>query len=145
MKVFFVFDLRKEIISLYKDNQLVLFDILKQIYCLDQSEILYGYNLLNQLVNKVDKEKIDREIFIKFHRNIPYSKDGNVHYFNNLYRNEVSRMMVSRSFIKVELEQTNCTFLEILAKYSTNYFVCDFDNFDYFFLNDKVNKCTCIS
>ena len=145
MKVFFVFDIKSEFVSLYKDNQLILFDILRQIYCLDRNDVLYGYNLLNQLVKNIDKDVIDREIFIKYHRNIPYSKDGNVHYYNNLYRDEVSRMIVSKRFIKIELEQKKSTFFEIINKYSSNYFVCDFDNLDYFFLKDKVKTHFCYS
>ena len=36
MKVYFIFDIKKEYINLYKDNERVLYNILKQIYYLEK-------------------------------------------------------------------------------------------------------------
>ena len=68
MKVYFIFDVKKEFISLYQNNERVLFNILRQIYYLDKEEVAYGYNLFCQLVNRIEKEELDRRIFLKFHQ-----------------------------------------------------------------------------
>lgn len=139
MKVYFIFDIKKEFVSLYHENEKVLFDILRQIYYLDSSEITYGYTLLNQLINKINKNYIDQKIYIKYHQYIPYSKKNMTHYINNMCRDEISRLVVKNSYIKLEQEKTNSTFFEVLKNYSNNYFACDFKNRDFFFLSDKNN------
>lgn len=140
MKVYFIFDIKKEFISLYKGNERVLYNILKGIYYLDYDEAAIGKNMLNQLVNNINKFSLDKHLFVKYHQDIPYSKRGDTHYLNNLYKDEISRLTVRNNYIKVEIEQKTTSFFEILNKYNPNYFVCEFKQQDYFFLKDKV-KC----
>lgn len=137
MKVYFIFDVKEQFISLYQNNYRVLYNILRQIYYLDREEVNYAYTLFRQLVNTIDKNTMDRDIFLKLHRDIPYSKRGNVHYINNLYKDEVSRLTIKKSYIRLETEQLNSSFFEVLKKYSSNYFVCDFKNYNYFFLSSS--------
>ena len=135
MRVYFIFSLKNEFVNLYKDNKYVLFSILKQIYYLDNYEINYGYNLFSQLINRIDKTDLDRYLYLKLHQNIPYSKRDNIHIYNNLYRDEISRLVVKNSYIKIETEQANSTFFDILKKYDKNYFVCEFRYQECFFLS----------
>lgn len=136
MKVYFIFDVKEQFISLYQNNYRVLYNILRQIYYLDKEEVNYAYTLFRQLTNVIDKNVIDRDIFLKCHKDIPYSKRGNIHYINNLYKDEVSRLTIRKSYIKLEAEQLNSSFFELLKKYSNNFFVCDFKNQNYYFLNN---------
>ena len=136
MKVYYIFRIKKEFVNLYKDTPSILFNILRNIYYLDKTEVDYGYNLLKQLTIPFEKNNLDRELFIKLHQDIPYSKRKNVHYMNNLYRNEVSRLIVNNSYLKLEVEQNFSTFFDILYKKMDNLFVCAFKNTDFFFLDD---------
>ena len=45
MKVYFIFEVKEEFKKLYKGNERILFSILRQLYYLDKSELMYGYNL----------------------------------------------------------------------------------------------------
>ena len=135
MKVYFIFDIKEEFIKLYTGNEYVLYSILKQIYYLDKNDLSFGYNLFNQLTNKINKQELDKKLFIQFHQDIPYSKKGQTHYINNLYKDEISRLIIKRSYIKLESEQNFSTFFSILKKFSNNFFVCNFSDPDYFFLN----------
>lgn len=137
MKVYFIFDVKDEFIKLYTGNERVLFSILKQIYYLEKEEVIFGYNLFSQLTNPINKTEIDRQIFIQFHQDIPYSKKGQVHYINNLYKDEISRLIIKKSYIRLESEQDFSTFFSILKNFSSNYFVCNFQEPDYFFLNNN--------
>lgn len=137
MKVYFIFDLKEEFKKLYVGNERVLFSVLKQIYYLDKGELSFGYNLFAQLTNPIKKTEIDRKIFLKFHQDIPYSKRDQIHYINNLYKDEISRLEVKRSYIKLESEQSFTTFFSILKNFSNNYFVCEFNRQDYFFLTEE--------
>lgn len=136
MKTYYIFQIKKEFISLYKETPSTLFHILRSIYYLDKTEVEYGYNLFNQLIIPMNKNKIDRDIFIKFHQDIPYSKRKETHYINNLYRNEISRLTINNSYCKLEIEQNFSTFFDILKEELENLFVCSFQKTDFFFLND---------
>lgn len=135
MKVYFIFNIKEEFIKLYTGNEYVLYSILKQIYYLDKNDLSFGYNLFNQLTNKINKQELDKKLFIQFHQDIPYSKKGQTHYINNLYKDEISRLIIKRSYIKLESEQNFSTFFSILKNFSNNFFVCNFSDPDYFFLN----------
>ena len=137
MKVYFIFEMKDEFINLYRGNERVLYNILRHIYYLDSEEVQYGYNLFSQLTKTINKEEVDRKIFLRYHQDIPYSKRGDVHFINNLYRDEVSRLIVKKSYIRLEMEQENSSFFEILKSFSNNYFVCCFKYQDYFFLSDE--------
>lgn len=137
MKVYYIFRIKKEFVNLYRDSPSILFNILKSIYYLDRTEVDYGYNLFNQLIIPFDNNSLDRKIFIKFHQDIPYSKRKNIHYINNLYRNEVSRLIINKSYIKLEIEQNFSTFFKILNTELDNLFVCSFKKVDFFFLDEK--------
>ena len=134
MKVYYIFKLKNEFIDLYKDTPSVLYNILRSIYYLDKEEVDYGYHLFKQLTLPIEKNKLDRELFIKLHKDIPYSKRQDIHYINNLYNNEISRLIVSKCYLKLEVEQNFSTFFKILSNEYKNLFVCSFNKCDFFFL-----------
>ena len=142
MRVYFIFDIKEEFINLYRGNERILFNILKQIYYLEKEEAEYGYHLFKQLINPIEKSKIDRTLFLKLHQDIPYSKRGDIHYYNNLYKDEISRLTVKYSYIKIEAEQLASSFFSYLNLLNPRFFVCEFRYQDYFFLQDSIEKET---
>ena len=144
MKRYYMFQIKKEFQSLYSDSPSILCNILKNIYYLDKTEVEYGYNLFHQLILPIEKNEVDRRLFIKFHQDIPYSKRKDIHYINNLYRNEISRLMINKSYCRLEIEQNFSTFFPILQKELGNLFVCSFEKTDFFFLNDYLEKISIV-
>ncbi|MBR2248353.1 MAG: sporulation inhibitor of replication protein SirA [Bacilli bacterium] len=136
MRVYFIFSIKLEFINLYYNNKNILYSILKQIYYLDSNELKYGYNIFNQLINDIDKNDLDKFLYVKLHRNIPYSKRNHTHIYNNLYKDEVSKLIVKRSYIKLETENNYSSFFKYLKEYNSSLFVCDFKNQNYFFIKD---------
>ena len=112
MKVYYAFKLKSEFINLYKDNPSVLFNILKSIYYLDRTEVDYGYNLFKQLILPINKNYLDRHLYVRLHKDIPYLKRDNIHCINNLYKDEVSRLIINNFYIKLELDQDFSSFFE---------------------------------
>ena len=136
MKVYYIFKIKEEFIKLYNDTPSVLYNILKTIFYLDKQEVEYGYNLFTQLIIPFKKDDFDRKLFIDLHQDIPYSKRKNVHYINNLYLNEVSRLVVCNYYLKLEVEQNFSSFFKILNRENKNLFVFCFKKTDFFFLDD---------
>ena len=80
-----MFDINDSYYSLYKDYPYSIYNLLSQIYRLKDNNLMFAKNLLIQLVNKIDKENIDKDLFLKLHKDLPYSKRGEKHLFNNFY------------------------------------------------------------
>ena len=135
MKVYYIFKIKKEFVNLYQDMPSVLYNILKSIYYLDKESVNYGYNLFNQLINTLDKYKLDRELYIEMHKSIPYIKKQDIHIINNLYKDEVSRLRINNFFMKLELDQDYSTFYNYLKNKEENLFICNFKETDFFFLH----------
>ena len=140
MKVYFIFDIKEELKKLYLGKEKELYQLLRSIYYLRDNQVEYGYELLRQIINPINKEVIDRDIFVKLHRDYPYSKKNNIHYYNELYTDEVSRLYVKRCYIKLEVDNSTSSFFNILKVFSNNYFACDFASLRYFFLVENTCK-----
>ena len=136
MKVYYIFKMKEEFVDLYKESPSILFHILKSIYYLDREEVDYGYHLFRQLIHPLDKNTLDRRLFIKLHQEVPYSKRKEVHYINNFYRNEISRLTINHFYCRLEVEQNFSSFFPILKEELGNLFICAFQKTDFFFLND---------
>lgn len=136
MRIYYVFDVKDEFISLYKENPNTLFNILNQMYYMKEADINYGYSLFKQIVNPLDKFKLDKYIFLLLHNKMKYSKKDNDHIINNLYKDEVSILKVKKAYILINSNRSYTEFFNILYDYNPNLFVCDFINHDYFFISN---------
>lgn len=139
MRVYYIFSVKDYIKNLYLDNQNNLFLILRNIYFMRECDKEYALNLYKQLINPLDKAYINKDIFIKYHNTYMYSKQDNKHIMNNLYKDEVSIMTVKNSYILLNTNNNNSSFFKVLDNYSHNLFICDFENYDYFFLDSIKN------
>ena len=136
MKVYYIFKIKKEFVNLYKDTPSILYNILKNIYYMDKDSVEYGYHLFNQLIETLDKIKLDRDLYIKMHQDIPYTKQKDIHEINNLYKDEISKLRINNFYMKLELKQDYSTFYNYLKNIEKNLFICNFKVTDFFFLED---------
>ncbi len=134
MREFYVFEVKDEFKELYQHNPSTLYNIFEQIYLLKKEDIDYGYSLFHQLTKKIDKEKFDHHLFLKYHQDIPYSKRGNIHYYNNPAKDEITSLEIKRAFMRIKTNYYNCFFFQVFNTLNNNFFICDFKNQDYFFL-----------
>ena len=134
MRLYYIFSIKQEFFSLYKDQPELLFQVLKQIYYMHEGDIAYAFNLFTQLTEKINKVSLDRRLFIELHKKMPYSKSGNQHIMNDLYKDEVSILVVKASHILISSNHNFSSFFKYLLEKDHNYFVCDFNYNDYFWL-----------
>ena len=136
MRIYFVFKIKEEYIDLYKDTPNTLYNILNQMYYMKRNEIGYGFNLFNQMIERVDKFDLDKYLYVLLHTKMKYSKKGDEHVLNNLYKDEVSVLKVKSTHILINANKSYTEFFVLLNQYDPNFFVCDFNNHDYFFLSN---------
>ena len=136
MRIYYVFDIRSEYVDLYKETPNSLYNVLHQLYYMRKKDLEYGFNMFKQLANRIDKEELDKNIFLNLHNKMTYVKKGDNHIINNLYKDEVSALKVKYSYILINTNKSYTDFFNALALDNRNYFVCDFINNDYFFLSN---------
>ena len=136
MRIYYVFDIRSEYVDLYKETPNSLYNVLHQLYYMRKKDLEYGFNMFKQLANRIDKDEVDKNIFLKLHNKMTYVKKKDNHIINNLYKDEVSALKVKYSYIIINTNKSYTDFFNVLALDNRNYFVCDFINNDYFFLSN---------
>ena len=122
--------------NLYCDNSSSLYGVFKHLYNMKVSNDNIGINLFKQLTEKLDKNILNRKIFIRYNTELIYSKNGNDHVINNLYKDEVSILNVKNAYILINTNKNYSSFFDIISSFGDDYFVCDFINQDYFWIND---------
>lgn len=135
MRTYYVFKMKKEFVNLYQNNPDSLFNVLKHLYYMKKQESDYGSSLFHQLTDKIDKEKMDRDIYIKYHKEMIYTKNKDEHVINNLYKDEVSILTIKNAYILITASNNYTTFFQMVADFGEEYFVCDFIHQDYFWIN----------
>ena len=136
MRMYYIFNVKNDIAMLYKNKPSNLYKILENIYFMHIEEINYGFNIFKQLTNRIKVHELNNEIYIKLHKDLVYSKIDNEHVINDLYHDEVSILKVKSSHMLLESNKSYSSFFKLLNNVNINYFVCDFKEKDFFFIND---------
>ena len=100
-----------------------------------KKDVEYGFNMFKQLTYKIDNHKVDKDIFIKMHDKMTYIKKGTSHIINDIYKDEISALKAKKSYILINSNKNYTEFFNLLFMQGIDYFVCDFNNNDYFFLS----------
>ncbi len=136
MRTFYIFRMKREFVNLYRESPNSLFHVLKHLYYMKRHEMDYGFNLFHQLTERIEKEKLDREIYIQFHQEMIYTKNHQEHIINNLYKDEVSILTIKNAYIFITANKNYSSFFGVIGNLGDEYFVCDFANQDYFWINE---------
>jgi len=136
MRRFYIFNVRSELLNLYKESPSNLYKILYSIYGMDESELTYAYNLFKQICASIDTLALNNKLYLKMHNDLVYTKIDNEHIINNLYKDEVSVLKIKKSHLVLDANTSYSSFFNFLNNYNANFFICDFLSGDYFFLSD---------
>lgn len=136
MRTFYIFNIQEEFRKTYENQKAMLFNFLYQLYFMDKDEASFAYHILNQMIIPLDKSSLDNKIFIALHRYAYYKKQGNVHYINQVEIDEISTLVIKRAMMKLKTNKEYSAFFKIFEDSLANYFVCDFEYSDYFWLTE---------
>ena len=139
MRLYYVFNIKNEICELYKDKPASLYRILENIYYMHEEDINYGFAIFKQLTNKNKVMELNNNIYIKYHKDLVYSKIDNEHIINDLYHDEVSILRIKSSHLVIESNKSISSFFKVLLDINSNYFICDFKDKDFFFISEITN------
>ena len=140
MRMYYIFNIKKDIAELYQSSPSSLYKILESIYFMHREDLNYGFNLFKQITDKIKVNDLNNNIYIKLHKELQYSKIDKEHIINDLYHDEVSILKVKSSHLLLESNKSYSSFFKILNEYNSNYFVCDFMEKDFFFISDIMEK-----
>lgn len=137
MRTFYIFKIKKEILVLLKETPYNLFKILENLYYSNNRDLGVSFSIYNELLDNFDKDYLNKRIINLFKKYRYYSNENDVHYIYNKYRPENTSLRVYKSHL---LLKSNVVQPTLLINYLNNddFFVCDFKNKDYFWLNDYV-------
>lgn len=136
MKIFYIFNIKKEVYDVYNDTPSVLFNFFNNIYFDNKNNFNYINTIFKQVTNKYNKEYLDLKIYLKMHNKMRYLKRNEDHIINDLFKNDISIMKIKKSYIVINSNNDNSEFFEIIKYFYKYCLVCDFLNQKYFFLRD---------
>jgi hypothetical protein len=139
MRIYHAFHVNEYFANFYKTKPSSLYKIFEQIYNLKNNDIILGYRIFEQIALPFNKNNVNDFIYSKHCGELSYSRDMNRHIINNLYFDEMTKLIVYNSHIKIKSNINYPTFIETLREFNENIFICDFVNKDYFWL-DKIKK-----
>ncbi len=140
MRMYYIFNVKESIYNLYYDNPSSLYKILESIYFMHIEEVDYGFNLFKQITDKINITDISNQIYIKLHKDLTYSKLEDSHIINDLYHDEVSILKIKNSRIILESNKSYSSFFKILYDINNKFFICDFKEKDFFFIDNIIDK-----
>lgn len=128
MRKYYIFILRTEFYKIYKNNALILYKTLENLYKLKSDNFGYGISIYNQLCLPFNKEVLDNYFYRKFNNKI-----NSKHYI----RQEQTLVEIHKSCVVVLTKYNIPKIMRTLLYYNRYLFVCDFENKDYFWLENQ--------
>lgn len=133
MRNFYIFEINTFMKQVTKDNPYDLFHTLESIYYQRLENLETTYNFFRQIACPIKIKDLDIQLFKAYKENYFYTKYKNVHSMHDVYRNEDTVLTLYKTYIKLQTNVVKPRFIEELKK-NHNYFVCDFEEKDYFWL-----------
>ncbi len=134
MRNFFIFEINPDIKKMTQNSPYELFHTLETIYYQSRDEAILSYHFLSQLIQPIKVRELDVSLFKRFQENYFYTKYKNVHKMRDIYRKENTKLILNKTYLRLETNVIKPRFFEELRK-NPNFFLCDFEEKDYFWID----------
>lgn len=135
MRKYYLFKINKTYYNLTKDNPYTLYKAIESIYNLKPKDITYAYNFFNQIRDTFNKDYLNNNIYEYYKNRHSYTKVNNIHMIYDYYTKEESKLIINNNYLLIKSTKQLPTFLKSITR-KENIFVCDFENIDYFWLEE---------
>ena len=134
MRTFYLFKINNMFQTKYNSKSNILFKLFKEIYDSKEKDLLNSYKLFEQITIPFNRKIFNNYILIRHGNDLYYQIKDNVHTISNAY--EVSKLKVNNTYLKIKTNRNINSFIKDIMDTKENIFVIDFDNKDYFWINE---------
>lgn len=138
MRTFYIFKIKKHFAILTRNNPYSLFKTIEEIYKLKESELKKTRNIFKYIQDTIDTDNINIQIYNQYKNKYTYTKFKDIHTINNYYTKEKSRLTINKTYMLLRTNEQIPSFLKTLTNTKQDMFACDFENKDFFWLEDLV-------
>ena len=135
MRKYYLFKINKTYYNLTKENPYNLYKAIETIYHIKQEDLPYFYNYFNVIRDTFNKEYLNNNIYEYYKNRHSYSKIKNIHMIYDYYTKEESKLIINTNYLLIKSTKQIPTFLKAITR-KEKIFVIDFDNKDYFWLEE---------
>ena len=140
MRTYYIFNINKSLSYIYQKNPYKIYKMLEEIYHTCDKDLVLTYKFFEQVAYPFDKNKINSYLKNKYSYEKEYDYNNNMHIY--LSSKETSKILINNTHIKIKTNINYPIFFDGIDNYQDNLFVCDFQNKDYFWL-DEIHKKDC--
>ena len=128
-----MFKIKKQYANLTKKHPNNLYKTNEQNYQLKPEELNFAINIFDQISDTFNKDIINRVIYENYKEQDTYTNYLNTHIINDYFTNEQTKLIVNKSYMLLKSTKQIPLFLKEI-QFKDNIFICDFNNKDYFWL-----------
>lgn len=126
MESYHIFEIKKEIYEIYKNNTDSLYKTLYNLNNINKEDLKLGLSIYNEICNTINKSKLKNYITL-----LPITRNVKDKYLINK-----NIIVIRKSLIELKTNNINKDIIYILNNYSKYLFMCDFKNKYYSWLNE---------
>ena len=112
MRVYYIFIVNDFFSNFYNSRPSSLYKIFEQVYNLNNNDIILGYRIFEQIAIPFNKNNVNEYIYNRHCGELSYSRNVNVHIIKNLYYDEISKLIVYNSHLKIKTNINYSSFLD---------------------------------
>ena len=120
--------------TFYNDKSNILFKMFNEIYSSNDQDLINKFRLFEQITIPINKKIFNNYIMLKHRDDIFYTKNDNVHTIEN--DKEISRLTINNTFLKIKSNKNINSFIKDIVDSKECLFIIDFQNKDYFWINE---------
>lgn len=134
MRTFYVFKINNMFQTFYNDKASILYKMFREIYNSEDDDLINNFRLFEKITIPFNKKIFNNYIMLKHRDDLYYSKKENKHIINK--NDEMTKLVVNTTHLKIKTNTNVNSFIKDIIDSKENVFVIDFENKDYFWLNE---------
>ena len=140
MRTYYIFFIDSTFVLLYKDKPSLLYRNFYELYNMKLNNYDNCFSIYSQLIFSFNKTKLNEYIYNRHSQELSYSYYNNIHTIYNKFTNESTKLIVYNSYLKVHSNKNCPCFFNTLYQLNKYFFICDFNNHDYFWIRENFIK-----
>lgn len=134
MRTFYVFKINNMFQTFYNDKANILYKMFNEIYNSEDDDLINNFRLFEKITIPFNKRIFNNYIMLKHRDDLYYNKKENKHIINK--DDEMTKLVVNTTHLKIKTNKNVNSFIKDIIDSKENVFVIDFENKDYFWLNE---------